>query len=103
MPVQYDMTWEIVWASFSVKLLITIIFWSTEQRIIYFPDLQDRFSEIKKIAKFLDVNYSDDQLQQLVDFMEINNFRQRVRIKSDSVEIKGIIADHTEEFIRNGK
>lgn len=64
---------------------------------------KDRFSEIKKIAKFLDVNYSDDQLQQLVNFMEINNFKQRVRIKSDSVEIKGIIADHTEEFIRNGK
>ncbi|XP_072160129.1 luciferin sulfotransferase isoform X2 [Bemisia tabaci] len=71
--------------------------------IFYENLMRDMFSEVKTIAKFLNVKYSDEDLQQLVDHLEINNFRQKVPCTAPEV-IKGISEDGRRlEFIRRGK
>ncbi|CAH0382967.1 unnamed protein product [Bemisia tabaci] len=56
--------------------------------------------EIKRIAKFLDLQYSEEQFQQLVDHLKIENFRQNVPVWPD---LKGIFAENEGDFIREGK
>ncbi|CAH0390405.1 unnamed protein product [Bemisia tabaci] len=64
--------------------------------------VKDLPSGVREIAQFLNMQYSDEQFRQLVEHLQIDNFRRRVPLYVD-VEIKGIFGDTEEGFVRKGK
>ena len=59
-------------------------------------------SVIEKVSKFLDSSLSEDQLEQLVDHLDIKNFRNNRAVNLESVKVMGFM-DNEGSFIRKGE
>ncbi|XP_077254649.1 sulfotransferase 1E1 isoform X1 [Temnothorax americanus] len=55
---------------------------------------------IKKVAKFLNKTYTDEEVSKVVDYLDIKNFRNNPMVNYSELKACGIIAE--ESFVRKG-
>lgn len=60
-------------------------------------------AEIHRVARFLDKNYSDSQIETLADYLRIDNFKKNPWRKHDFGNTSGIVNEGEGDFIRKGK
>jgi len=62
--------------------------------------LQDFRETIKKIAKFLGKTYTDEQVDKVVDYLDIKNFRKNAMVNGSELKACNII--QPDNFVRKG-
>ncbi|XP_014474012.1 PREDICTED: sulfotransferase family cytosolic 1B member 1-like [Dinoponera quadriceps] len=68
---------------------------------LFYEDMQHDFLKIiRRIAKFLGKTYTDEQLNELADYLNINNFRNNPMVNSSELKNCKFIAEGI--FIRKG-
>ncbi|EFN83859.1 Sulfotransferase 1C4 [Harpegnathos saltator] len=69
---------------------------------LFYEEMQHDFLKtIKKVAKFLNKTYTDEQLSKLVDYLDIKNFRDNKMV--NNADLKNIGVMKHGDFIRKGR
>ncbi|KAK0174643.1 hypothetical protein PV327_010397 [Microctonus hyperodae] len=69
---------------------------------IFYEEMQQEFvGAIKKIAKFLGKSYTNEQIWQLTEYLDIKNFRNNPMVNSSELRDCQIIT--ADSFVRNGQ
>ncbi|KAL1451522.1 hypothetical protein WDU94_005889 [Cyamophila willieti] len=70
---------------------------------LFYEDMNKNLvSSIDKVAEFLDTSLTKDQVNELVDYLDIKNFRNNPAVNFDSLKTVGICRSD-QVFIREGK
>lgn len=67
--------------------------------ILYFQDLP---AAIRRVAKFLDKDFSEEQISKLCDHLSIENFKKNKSVNYDVMKELGILIPGEQAFIRKG-
>ena len=71
---------------------------------IFYEDMKrDLKSQIRKVAKFLGKDYTDEQVDKLAEHLHIDNFKNNPWVNADHLKDGGIMHPDRGNFIRKGK
>lgn len=66
---------------------------------VFFQDLP---AAVRRVAKFLDKNFTDDELAKLCEHLSIENFKNNKSVNYDVMKELGISVSGEQGFIRKG-
>uniref|UniRef100_A0A4P6D7N0 Putative sulfotransferase 1c4-like protein n=1 Tax=Rhodnius prolixus TaxID=13249 RepID=A0A4P6D7N0_RHOPR len=102
------------WNLFEKDLVVTAPYWDHIKEgwsnrnhpnflFLFYEDLiRDFPGNIRKVAKFLNKQMTEDEVNKLADHLHIDNFRKNVKVTS-IMNVKGIINTQAQNFFRRGK
>ncbi|KAF0303386.1 Sulfotransferase 1C2A [Amphibalanus amphitrite] len=71
---------------------------------IFYEDMKrDLKSQIRKVAKFLGKDYSEEQVNKLAEHLHIDNFKKNPYVNMEHFKLQGVMHKDRGNFIRKGK
>lgn len=64
---------------------------------------QDLPAAVRRVAAFLDKDFSEDEIAKLCDHLNIDNFKKNKSVNFDIMKELGILIPGEQAFIRKGK